>query len=186
MIALADNLPLVRLPDERAVHFERRWIERAIVSAAEQAGYSRWWLAAHVCESVAIYLQHDFEDPVVGADCLRNLVCSVLQVIGFPEVARHFTLPDPPVRISLESLARASGSGYELVFFHRLDEALHEALATPAAHVELQDLAACVKYLRAAKTWRRDCTQLCDEIVEHVREKASRIARREPLSLELT
>ena len=48
MIALADNLPLVRLADKRAVKYERAWLERAVAEAAEHAGYDRWWLAPPV------------------------------------------------------------------------------------------------------------------------------------------
>jgi len=57
MIALADNLPLVQLPDQRAVRFERAWLERAVMSAAESAGYTQWWLTPHVAESVVAYLE---------------------------------------------------------------------------------------------------------------------------------
>ena len=56
MIAFADNLPLVRLAYQRAVKYERVWLERAVAEAAEGAGYLRWWLAPHVAESVTAYL----------------------------------------------------------------------------------------------------------------------------------
>ena len=39
MIAFADNLPLVRLADKRAIKYERAWLERAVAEAAEEAGY---------------------------------------------------------------------------------------------------------------------------------------------------
>lgn len=186
MIALADNLPLVRLSDARAVRFERAWLERAVADAAEAAGYNRWWLVPHVAESVTSYLEREFEDNVIASQCLRTLVSSVLQVIGYPDVARGFRLPEPPVRISLAALAESAGSGYELAFFRELDEALSRVLAGATSRVELCDLADCVKRLRRARAWRRDCSQLRNEIVAHVRGQAARLRRRRTLDVELT
>ncbi|MBE2181135.1 MAG: hypothetical protein IAE97_11760 [Chthoniobacterales bacterium] len=186
MIALADNLPLVRLPDRRAVRFERAWLERAVAEAADHAGYSRWWLAPHVAESVTSYLEREFEDNVIASQCLRTLVSSVLQVIGYPDVARGFRLPEPPVRISLTALAESAGTGFELAFFQQLDRALREAISTRAARIEFCDLADCVKRLRRARAWRKECDQLRNEIVAHVRGQASRLRRRRTLDLELT
>ncbi|MBU3665875.1 MAG: hypothetical protein FGM15_08395 [Chthoniobacterales bacterium] len=186
MIALADNLPLVRLSDSRAVRFERHWLERAVADAAGAAGYDRWWLAPHVAESVTSYLEREFDENVIASQCLHTLVSSVLQVIGYPDVARGFRLPEPPVRISLAALAETAGTGYELAFFRELDRTLHRILATRTARVEFCDLAACVKRLRRARAWRKDCAQLRNEIVAHVRGQAARLGRRRTLDLELT
>lgn len=186
MIALADNLPLVRLSDRRAVRFERRWIEKAVAEAAEAAGYRHWWLAPHVAESVTAYLEKEFDENVIAPQMLRTLVSSVLQVIGYPDVARGFRLPEPPLRISLATLAEEAGTGYELAFFRELDRTLRRALSSRAARVELCDLTDCVKRLRRARTWRKDCTTLRDEIVAHVRGQAIRLRRRRGLDLELT
>jgi len=186
MIALADNLPLVRLPDRRAVRFERLWLERAVAEAAEGAGYHRWWLASHVAESVTSYLELEFEENVIGSQCLLTLVSSVLQVIGYPEVARGFRLPDPPLRISLDALAESAGAGYELAFFHNLDDTLRRILSGRAARVELCDLTECVKRLRRARAWRKDCAALRNEIVAHVRGQAERLRGKRALDLELT
>lgn len=186
MIALADNLPLVRLPDRRAVRYERAWLERAVAEAADRAGYARWWLAPHVAESVTCYLEREFEDNVIASQCLRTLVSSVLQVIGYPDVARGFRLPEPPLRISLAALAETAGSGFELAFFRELDRALGEALSGRTPRVELCDLAECVKRLRRTRSWRKDCAQLRGEIVAHVRGQAARLRRRQPLDLELS
>lgn len=185
MIALADNLPLVRLPDKRAIKYERSWLERAVAEAAGNAGYSRWWLAPHVAESVTSYLEREFDDNIIASQCLRTLVTSVLQVIGYPDVARSFKLPEPPVRISLDALARSAGTGFELAFFNELDSALRRVLSTQTARIELCDLSDCVKRLRHTKAWRKDCAQLRNEIVAHVRGQIARLRRRRILDLKL-
>lgn len=186
MIALADNLPLVRLENGRAVGFDRAWLERAVSEAAARAGYARWWLVPHVAESVLSYLQQDFEESAISNRCLHTLVSSVLQVIGYPEVARAFRLPDPPVRISLADLADSAGAGYELAFFQQLDTALRQALSSNASRLELCDLTDCVKRLRHVHCWGKDCARLRNEIVAHVRGQAARLRRRRALDLELT
>lgn len=186
MIAFADNLPLVRLSDKRAIKYERAWLERAVADAAEEAGYSRWWLAPHVAESVTSYLEREFDENIIAGQCLRTLVSSVLQVIGYPEVARGFRLPEPPIRISLAALAESAGTGYELAFFSELDRTLRRVLSSRTARIELCDLADCVKRLRRARAWRKDCAALRNEIVAHVRGQAVRLRRKRGLELELT
>ncbi len=186
MIAFADNLPLVRLSDQRAVKYDRLWLERAVAEAAEGAGYARWWLAPHVAESVTSYLECEFEDNIIASQCLRTLVSSVLQVIGYPEVARSFKLSEPPVRISLAALAESAGSGYELAFFQELDRTLHRVFSSRTTRVEFCDLTQCVKRLRRARAWRKDCVALRNEIVAHVRGQAIRLRRKRGLELELS
>ncbi len=186
MIAFADNLPLVRLSDKRAVKFERVWLERAVAEAAEAAGYERWWLTPHVAESVTSFLEKEFEENIIATQCLRTLVSSVLQVIGYPDVARRFVLPEPPVRLSLVALAESAGTGYELAFFRELDHTLRRVLSSRSSRIELCDLTACVKRLRRARAWRKDCDLLRNEIVIHIRHQAARLRRKRGLELELS
>lgn len=171
MIALRDNLPLIQFQDGRVISFERQWLARAIVQAANRAGYSKWWLADHVIESVASYLKHDFEGNVVEVNNLCDAVESVLRIIGYADVATHFESPPPPVRLSLMTLAQQAGTGYELAFFTLLRRTLRETLQDPPKRMELTDLQPCVRELRAAKVWRMDCSQLLSEIVRFVHEE---------------
>jgi len=169
MIALRDGLPLVRYPDGSVTLFDRRWLATALVRAAEAAGYKKWWLADHVTESVTSYLEQDFDEQVVTIPRLEKAVHSVLQVIGYSDVARFFRTMPAPVRISLEELARDAGEGYELLFFEILRSRLRELVGSEAEQVEFCDLHRCVKRLRSAKNWRSDCSGLQGEIVSFIR-----------------
>jgi len=171
MIAFRDGLPLIRFEDGRVINFERQWLVRAVVEAANRAGYDRWWLADHVTESVASYLKHDFGENVVGVESLCEAVESVLKVIGYSDVATHFESPAPPVRLSLIALARQAGNGYELAFFSLLRCTLREVLLERPGRMELTDLQLCVRQLRSAKVWRLDCSRLLNEIVRFVHEE---------------
>ena len=77
---------------------------------------------------------------------------SVLQVIGYAEVASHFEPGPPPARISLLELAKKAGTGYELAFFELLARGMQQLLATRAAYFELFDLELCVKELRCPQS----------------------------------
>lgn len=186
MIALRNNLPLVRFSDGRVMNFERPWLASALVRAAETAGYKKWWLADHVTESVASYLQQDFDEHIVTICRLEKAVQSVLQVIGYSDVANCFRTMPPPVRISLAELAREAGHGYELAFFEILRGRLREVIASPTVEIELSEIHSCVKQLRSAKNWRRDCAGLLGEIVAFVRCELEASHRNEELHLQLT
>ena len=183
MIAFRDNLPLVRFTDGQVMNFERCWLSEALRRAAADAGYKKWWLADHVTESVTSYLEQDYDESTVSISRLEKAVQSVLQVIGYSDVAQHFRTNPPPVRISLAKLARDAGNGYELAFFELLRHRLREVLDSKALHVEFVELHRCVKHLRSAKVWRRDCAGLMSEIVGFVRGEVD--VNRRPTELRL-
>jgi len=186
MIALRENLPLVRFDDGTVINFQRQWLSGALTHAAETAGYKNWWLADHVTESVTSFLEQDFAEHVVTICRLEKAVQSVLQVIGYSDVARFFRTSPPPVRLSLASVARDAGHGYELVFFELLRVRIRQILATPTRELELCDLHQCVKLLRSAKHWRRDCSGLRNEIVDFVRGEVDSSPQADSLTLQLS
>jgi len=171
MIALKDGLPLVEFDGGRIVAFERDWMVASLQKAALKAGYPHWWLAEHVTESIATYLTLRFDENVLALPRLAKAVQSVLQVIGYAEVANHFDPSPPPMKVSLVEMAREAGSGYELAFFEMLGRSIHGLLAANATRFELFGLERCVKQLRAKKVWCRDCDSLRAEIVAFVREQ---------------
>jgi hypothetical protein len=186
MIAFKDNLPVVRLDDGNIMDFECRWLSEGLTRAAQRAGYQKWWLAEHVTETVAAYLRNDFDSPAVSLPQLRSAVQSVLQVIGYADVATHFEPLPPPVRLSLADLAREAGDGFELFFFQLLQGHLRHIADSPSMRVELFDLQPCVKLLRRAKNWRPDCAGLRAEIVKVVREELDSSPRADELNLQLS
>jgi hypothetical protein len=186
MIALSDGMPLVALPDGRNTTFDKRWITSSIRSAAEHAGYSRWWLAEHIAESVSIYLKRDFVANSVEIPNLQSAVLSVLESLGFNDVAEHFRLPDPPVRLSLTEIAREAGEGYELAFFGLLGNRLQSVAESHAARLEILDLTGCVRLLGNRRYRARI---LREEIVDFIRQHgqaAGNTRTGEPLEIQLS
>ena len=186
MIALRDGMPLVALPDGRSTTFDKRWITSSIRAAAEHAGYSRWWLAEHIAESVSVYLKRDFDANQVEIPNLQSAVLSVLNSLGFNDVAEYFRLPDPPVRLSLTELARQAGEGYELAFFGLLGNRLQDAAGSHAARLEIHDLSGCVRLLGNRRNRAR---VLREEIVGFIRQHGqAAVTNRtgEPLEIQLS
>ncbi len=186
MIAFKNLLPAVRFDDGRIMDFETPWLAEGLARAAQRAGYQKWWLAEHVTETVATYLRNDFDEPVLALGQLRTTVQSVLQVIGYADVATHFEPLPPPFRLSLARLAREAGTGYELLFFRLLQDELRTIADSPSLRVELFDLQPCVKLLRSAKNWRTDCAGLRSEIVRFIREELDSSPRAAELHLQLS
>jgi hypothetical protein len=171
MIALRDEMPLVQFDGGEVSAFDAGWLTRRLVHAAEKAGYPQWWLAEHVAASVSNYLRYRYPGNVLPALRLADAVSSVLQVIGYAEVAGHFDAGPPPARISLLELAKKAASGYELAFFELLGRNMQQLLAARALYFELYDLELSVKELRARKIWAQDCQTLRDEIVSFLRDQ---------------
>ena len=72
MIALLDDLPLVRLADGTTAPFEHDWLLRALSTAARKAGYPQWWLAEHVAASVTEFLRTQSETTVLPGLNIRS------------------------------------------------------------------------------------------------------------------
>jgi len=186
VIALKDNYPLVRFQDGSVMNYDRAWLSSAVIRAAENAGYKKWWLTNHVTESISVFLKQEFDENTVTISRLEKAVQSVLQVIGYSDVARCFQTLPLPLRISLSEIATEAGTGYELVFFELLRVRLREIIESTAQQVEFCDLHECVKLLRSAKIWRRDCSVLQSEIVLFIRGELDMSRRANELSLQLS
>jgi hypothetical protein len=183
MISPRDEMPLVQFEGGEVTAFDPGWLTRRLVHAAEKAGYPQWWLAEHVSASVSNYLRYRFAGNLLTTPRLADTVNSVLQVIGYAEVASHFDPGPPPVRISLLELAKKAGSGYELAFFDMLGRAMQQLLASRAAYCELFDLELCVKELRARRVWARDCQALREEVITFLRDQLAGAAHPVTLSV---
>ncbi len=104
---------------------------------------------------------------------LGRAVQSAVEVIGYADIASHFTPGRPPVRVSLMALAREAGECYELAFFELLGRRIWELTREQCFEFALHDLEPCVKWLRGRKVWSRDCDALQAEIVSFVRQQTA-------------
>lgn len=180
MIAFRDDLPLIVLPDGHAIAFEREWLARVLNLAALRCGYTKWWLASHVAESVQMWLKSMGDQRVLEAGKLTQAVRSALQVIGYAEVGERFEAAAPFARISLVEIAQEAGDCFELSFFGALQRRLAEALELGGGYCELHGIQPCVKLLQHRKIWSRDCEALRGEIVAYARDQTGYVRAGSP------
>lgn len=69
----------------------------------------------------------------------------------------------------LRKLACESGKGFELVFFPRLRDELHQQLRHSPHVIRFRGLRGCVKQLVGAQRWSHRCQRLNDQIVDFLR-----------------
>jgi hypothetical protein len=120
------------------------------------------------------YLSTTYEKNVISLKQLREIVLSVLQAIGYAEVALSLDTLHPLFELSLSELAKEAGPGYELAFFQLLKERIEPALSNRASNLDIYGLQSCVRHLQAVKTWSRNCSQLRIEIVDFLRAQLER------------
>src|SRR5437762_10046205 len=171
MVAFKEEFPYLRTTSGQLFEFNRDWLHAAITRAADEAGYSGWWLTDHVTESIAFYLHLRNDENVVAFNQLSQTVRDVLAAIGYKEIVPHFAPSPPPISISLLDIARHAGAGYELAFFDLLEKRISSLIETGVDNLRLCSLQSCVKHLRGVKTWTRACDALREEIVCFVRER---------------
>ena len=169
MIALRDSLPLLRQNGNEDSQIRQDWLCFCLRRAAEKAGYGHWWLAEHVAASVICYLSSTYEKNAITLKELCDIVISVLQGVGYAEVALCLDTLHPQFELSLSELAKEAGPGYELAFFRLLKERIQPALSHRASNLDIYGLQSCVRHLQAVKTWSLNCSQLRNEIVEFLR-----------------
>lgn len=186
MIALPNDLPLIRLESGEAIPFDPEWLMHSISRAARSAGLPRWWLAPHVTASVTEYLRTDHDATVIESVRLEQAVQSVLQVIGYSEVGQYFVVGRPVMSISLVDVAREAGAGYELAFFQLLERRMNEAFSSHTPHFQLTGLEHCVKILKSRKVWCRECEALQAEIVLFARRQVVNVAALHDVTFSLT
>ena len=69
----------------------------------------------------------------------------------------------------LRKLACESGKGFELLFFPRLRDELHQQLQLSPRVIRFRGLRGCVKQLAGARRWSARCQHLSDQIVDFLR-----------------
>lgn len=167
MIAFPSKLPQVVWHENRVVPLSEGWLAESIATAADRAGYQQWDLAPQVARALTLYLEQDFDAPVVTVENLLEMIRRSLEGIGFPEVARASAILPPRVSIYLPELA--NHAGYEMLFFPMLKDRLSEAIDYRVRGIKLEGIRDCVKILDNAFKWRQTCELLSDEIVAFTR-----------------
>ena len=145
MIALKNNLPLLRGTDGITRVIERGWLRASLARAAEQAGYSGWPPTDDLVHSIAFYLEYCYPKNVICSLQLEGAVQTALREIGYGEVAQHFG-SSLPWRVSLANCLRdASEAGDANGFLTRVSDYIEAFHKSRVFRFHFYDLQTCAR-----------------------------------------
>lgn len=179
MIALPTAMPFIRIGASSLALCQSDWLSEKLTSAADGTDVPTW-MAEDISRGVESFLTNHYNGTVIEPDELFDRIERTLSSLGLDHVAENIDKQLPPVRISLSEIARRAGTGYELAFFHLLDEQLRSAAIGGATSVELHGLKNCVRRLSPSKKWSKSCEKLKSEITDFVDDVRERVAHVRP------
>lgn len=163
MIALPQEMPLVRWNQGTQVPLSEGWLAESIDYSAMRAGYEEWGWTPEIAKAVAYYLSQEYPGTLITMGEVEDILQKAVLGIGYPEVAGAIAMVAPRVRIYLPDLAR--DAELELFFFKRLRDKLEDALNVVVRGVKLEGIRPCVKMIRGARKWHKYCDVLNDDII---------------------
>ncbi|HRQ91193.1 MAG TPA: hypothetical protein PLA50_20555, partial [Bacteroidia bacterium] len=146
MISLPHALPYIRIGRSSLALCEPEWLSDTLTNAADGTDLPAW-MAQDISRGVEHYLMNHYKGTVIDSDDLFERIVRTLSSLGLDHVAAKIDKTPPPVRISLNELARRAGAGYELVFFRLLEDQLKAAANGGATVVEVHGLQSSVRRL---------------------------------------
>lgn len=173
MIAIPNQLPPLKVGDLVLISYQTDWLRECIMKAAEEAGHPDWWPAMDVARGVRNYLQNHFTGGAITLPELFEKLAATLNQIGCSGIASNLRVTPPPVSLSLHALAMDTDSRLELLFFQSLHSQLTSFRDCGFTSFRFDGLKPCVKHLRSAKQWRKDCQSLAGDITAFLREHTS-------------
>ncbi|MEX2581230.1 MAG: hypothetical protein WD342_19395 [Verrucomicrobiales bacterium] len=179
MIALPHAMPFIRIGSSSLALCQPDWLSETLANAANGTDLPSW-MAEDISRGVESFLKNHYQGSVIEPDELFGRIERTLSSLGLEHVAENMDKKLPPVRISLNELARRAGSGYELAFFRLLDDQLRSAAFGGATSVELHGLENCVRRLSASKRWSSRCERLKVEITDFLGEMRERVVSARP------
>ena len=168
MIALREQLPLLRVAQDEVVHYEESWIRDIISEAAARSGSDDSWYAEDIAKGVTIYLKERFQQTSISLDELFEKIARTLRAVGMPKVADNLQPSAPPTRLSLASIAEDAGNGFELWFFHHLGERIGTLRGVGTKKLHCSELKMAVEQICRPKRWSQRCDQFQEEVLVYL------------------
>jgi hypothetical protein len=175
MILPQHDLAWVRTADGAARPFDENQLAASIDSAARHLGGEHEWLAHSVAAAIHLYACECLPQRTIAADEIAEVVEAVLMKLGYTELAMAYRQRHQTAEVRLDGITGQSPAGFELEFFRQLDTALRPITSEDLAVMHLRGLRGCVMQLRGARRWCVGCRSLAEEIVEHVRARATQL-----------
>ena len=187
MICILGNRPVIQVGRQQVTGYGNDWLRQSIIRGAEAAEREDFPFIDDLMEGILHYLEHKCPLRLLTVEELHARVRRMLERIGCDAIAQSLPLLAPPVTISLEQAAREAGNGFELAFFHHIHDEIEDLRSHGAEEIRFTNTRDCVKTLRAAKQWNRDCENLHEEIITFLKTHGhSTLPTPKEIRLELT
>jgi hypothetical protein len=162
---------VIRVCETGTVILDRDWLAEALRRAAGFAGLEEeWWPAEHIAQSVTTFLEARGSEVPLGMERFCATVRSVLEGLGYGQVASQFLRDGLELRVSLLDFLPSTGVCFEMHFFAVSAERLRTVLAgSSVKRLVLEDLRDCVKGMAGHRHWGPRCGVLMAEVVDHLR-----------------
>jgi hypothetical protein len=175
MILPQHDLAWVKPADGIARPFDECRLAASIEAAVLHLGVDHDWLASSIAASIHLYACECAPRRILDAGEIAGLVESVLEMLGYAEMATAYRQRQQRAEIRLDQIVAEASAGFELEFFRRLDTALRPITSDTLAVMHVSGLRGCVMRLRGARRWCVGCRMLAEEIVGYVRSRAGQL-----------
>lgn len=184
MIYLREEPTLIEL-GAGAVALDNEWLAHCLEEAAFAAGYPEW-PAADVARTVSAFLHSQRSPQPFSFQGFTAAVNSVLQDIGYKEVAFHFLQGGLEVRYSLLDIVEDLPPGFELGLFRAGSELCARLLSSGVVtRISLDNLKPAIKKVLSKAHWCPSCDGLAGEFVAFLRETLLRLANTRQLTFSI-
>lgn len=175
MIALPHALPYIRIGETSLALCQKDWLTETLTNAADGTDLPTW-MAEDISRGVESFLINHYKGTVIDSEDLFARIEKTLASLGLKHVAAKIDKTPPPVRLSLNELARRAGSGFELSFFTLLEEQVRAAAIGGASRIECHGIRACARRLTCSKKWSGKCELLKTEIIDYLNQLGTRMS----------
>lgn len=123
----------------------------------------------HAADSVLHYFRSELGRAEVTVAEFSSALERALRGLGLNVVSGEGAPTPRLARADLRRVAAGSAKGFELAFFTRLREEIHQQLEGSPEVLHFTNLRGCVKQIVGARRWSTRCQRLHDQIVDYTR-----------------
>lgn len=168
MICIAGKLPVLQVGRHQVCGYSTDWIREGLVEAAEEAGVEDFPFLDEIYQAIHKYLEFNCSLAVLPVEDLNERILGMLKKIGMEHLCEKLPVLTPPIILSLEWLAKQSGTGFELGFFSDLRTEILSAKEAGVSRLILEEVEPAVSILTGRMKWDKRCKQLKEEIINFV------------------
>lgn len=165
MICLVGKLPVLEIGRHQVAGYGTEWIDRALQRAAESCDRADFPFIDDIRDGVLHYLEHKCPWRLLAIEDLFERMRRMLRRIGCDAIAEKLEPLAPPLTFSIARAAREAGNGFELLFFHHLQEEIEDLRQRGAEEFHFTDIRESALVLRGGRRWTRSCEGLHREIL---------------------